>query len=115
MLGCVANRSVHRTVASTVEIHQRIEPLVGEWERLARRGIASPFLWPGWMEAWWHAFGAGRLQILTVYQDRHQSVSAAVAILPLLIHNRGAQKGRSMLSSTLEVMRSEAEPSSQHP
>ena len=29
-------------MTSTVEIHQRIEPLVGEWERLARRSIASP-------------------------------------------------------------------------
>jgi CelD/BcsL family acetyltransferase involved in cellulose biosynthesis len=55
-------------MATTVEIHQHIEPLVGEWELLARQANASPFLWPGWMEAWWHAFGAGRLQILTVHQ-----------------------------------------------
>ena len=56
-------------MATTVEIHQHIEPLVGKWERLARQLNASPFLWPRWMEAWWHAFGAGQLQILTVYQN----------------------------------------------
>lgn len=61
-----------------VEIHQHIEPLLGEWEGLARRSNASPFLWPGWMKAWWHAFGAGRLQILTVYQNGHLA-----GVLPL--------------------------------
>lgn len=41
-MGCVAPRRVHRTVTTTLVIHQRIEPLVGEWERLARRGNTSP-------------------------------------------------------------------------
>lgn len=46
-----------------------IEPLLVEWEHLAQRTQASPFLWPGWMSAWWRAFGTGRLQIITVYED----------------------------------------------
>jgi CelD/BcsL family acetyltransferase involved in cellulose biosynthesis len=75
-------------VATTVEIHERIEPLVGEWECLARRVNASPFMWPGWIEAWWHAFGEGRLQILTVYQD-----GRLVGVLPL-------RRLRGALSST---------------
>lgn len=65
-------------MTTTVEIHQHIEPLLGEWERLARRGNASPFMWPGWMKAWWHAFGSGRLRILTVYQNGHLA-----GVLPL--------------------------------
>ena len=73
-------------MTTTVAIHQSIEPLVGEWEELARRSNASPFLWPGWMKAWWHAFGAGRLQILTVYQNGHLA-----GVLPLL-RLRGALK-----------------------
>jgi CelD/BcsL family acetyltransferase involved in cellulose biosynthesis len=65
-------------MTTTVEIHQRIEPLVGEWELLARQANASPFLWPGWVEAWWHAFGAGQLQILTAHQH-----GRLVGVLPL--------------------------------
>ena len=73
-------------MTTTVEIYRRIEPLVGEWERLARRVNASPFLWPGWMTAWWHAFGAGRLLILTVYQN-----GRLAGVLPLR-RLRGALK-----------------------
>lgn len=36
-----------------------------EWDALADRTGATPFLRPGWIEAWWQAFGSGRLQILT--------------------------------------------------
>jgi CelD/BcsL family acetyltransferase involved in cellulose biosynthesis len=55
-------------VPTTVEIYNRVEPLMAEWEGLAWHVNASPSLWPGWMEAWWHAFGVGRLEIVTVYQ-----------------------------------------------
>jgi CelD/BcsL family acetyltransferase involved in cellulose biosynthesis len=54
---------------ATVEIHDSIEPLRAEWERLARQTKSSPFLWPGWVRAWWDAFGEGELRILAVYQD----------------------------------------------
>lgn len=56
-------------VKALVEIQDRIEPLVAEWERLAQHTKASPFLWPGWINAWWHAFGTGQLRILTVYEN----------------------------------------------
>lgn len=62
----------------TVEIQDRIEPLVTEWEDLAQHAKANPFLWPGWVTAWWHAFGAGRLQIFTVYEN-----GRLVGVLPL--------------------------------
>ena len=54
---------------TTVEINDRIDPLAAEWERLAQHLEASPFLRPGWADAWWRAFGVGRLQILAAYQN----------------------------------------------
>src|SRR3712207_1261756 len=62
----------------TIEVQERIEPLVSEWERLAQHMQASPFLWPGWIDAWWRAFGAGRLQIFTAYENNR-----LVGILPM--------------------------------
>jgi CelD/BcsL family acetyltransferase involved in cellulose biosynthesis len=67
----------------TVEVQDRVEPLVAEWERLAQHARASPFLWPGWIGAWWRAFGAGRLQILTAYQD-----GRLAGVLPLYRYRR---------------------------
>lgn len=52
-----------------IGVLDRIEPLVPEWERLARDAEASPFLWPGWIGAWWRAFGRGRLRIIAAYDE----------------------------------------------
>lgn len=52
-----------------VQIEDSIEPLATEWELLAQQTKVSPFLRPGWFDAWWRAFGAGRLQILAVYES----------------------------------------------
>src|SRR5215212_445860 len=52
-----------------IQIQDRIEPLVADWERLARQTRASPFLWPGWISAGWNAFGAGQLWIITAYEN----------------------------------------------
>ncbi len=65
-------------VTPSVEIRDRIEPLAAEWENLARHANAAPFLWPGWIHRWWRAFGAGRLQILTAYEN-----GRLVGVLPL--------------------------------
>lgn len=43
--------------------------LVREWDDLADRVGASPFRRPGWFLAWWHAFGAGRLEIHTCRRE----------------------------------------------
>ncbi len=43
-----------------------VGPVRDDWDRLADRTGATPFLRPGWIEAWWHAFGAGRLEVLRV-------------------------------------------------
>ena len=40
-----------------------------EWDSLADRTGAPPFLRPGWIEAWQRAFGRGELTALTVTRD----------------------------------------------
>lgn len=37
-------------------------PSAAEWEELARRSGAPPFLYPGWFSAWRRAFGRGRAE-----------------------------------------------------
>ncbi|MDP8973875.1 MAG: GNAT family N-acetyltransferase [Actinomycetota bacterium] len=75
-------------MATIVEIRDRIEPLMAEWEHLAQHTKAAPFLWPGWIRGWWRAFGTGRLQILTAHEN-----GRLVGILPL-------RRFRGALSST---------------
>jgi len=65
-------------MTATTEIRDHIELLAPEWERLAQHTKASPFLWPGWISAWWRAFGAGRLQIITAYEN-----GCLTGVLPL--------------------------------
>ncbi len=42
------------------------EPLAQEWDELADRSQAAPWLRPGWIAAWWRAFGNGQLEIIAV-------------------------------------------------
>jgi CelD/BcsL family acetyltransferase involved in cellulose biosynthesis len=46
-----------------------IESSIQDWERLADAVRAAPFMRPGWIRAWWQAFGSGTLQVLTVCAD----------------------------------------------
>jgi CelD/BcsL family acetyltransferase involved in cellulose biosynthesis len=55
-----------------------------EWDRLADRTGAAPFLRPGWIEAWWRAFGTGRLEVL-----REEGEGRVRALLPVR-HRHGA-------------------------
>ncbi len=50
-------------------VFDSIEPIVPEWDDLTTRAGASPFLRPGWFQAWWKAFGHGRLEIATVRRE----------------------------------------------
>lgn len=49
-----------------------------EWEALAARVRAVPFLRPGWVTAWWRAFGAGDLSVGCLRKD-----GRLVAVLPV--------------------------------
>ena len=55
-----------------------VTALRDEWDRLADRTGAAPFLRPGWIEAWWCAFGAGRLEVL-----RDEGEGRVRALLPV--------------------------------
>lgn len=63
---------------------ESIESLAGEWDALARRVGAPPYIRPGWIAAWWRAFGAGRLEIRTLRRD-----GRLAALLPVA-RRRGA-------------------------
>jgi CelD/BcsL family acetyltransferase involved in cellulose biosynthesis len=62
-----------------VEADEAVPPaLAAEWDRLARAIPVAPFLWPGWIEAWARAFGAGPLELLALRRD-----GDLTALLPL--------------------------------
>jgi CelD/BcsL family acetyltransferase involved in cellulose biosynthesis len=65
--------------AGIAEIERRSEA----WDALADRAAAAPFLRPGWIAAWWRAFGRGRLEILTA-----GSGGRLDAVLPV-VHRHG--------------------------
>lgn len=54
------------------------ESLAREWDELVDRAGETPFVRPGWAAAWWHAFGSGRPQVLSIRRQ-----GELVAILPL--------------------------------
>jgi CelD/BcsL family acetyltransferase involved in cellulose biosynthesis len=55
-----------------------IEPLALEWEELASRVGAPPFVRPGWVGAWWRHFGVGTLEIRTL--RRHGRLAAVLPV-----------------------------------
>jgi CelD/BcsL family acetyltransferase involved in cellulose biosynthesis len=60
------------------ELLAAIEPLADQWESLADRAGAPPFLRPGWFIAWQKGFDQKPLQILTARAGRR-----LVGVLPL--------------------------------
>lgn len=44
---------------------ENYEEIFDEWDALADRVAATPFMRPGWIAAWWRAFGSGKLEVLT--------------------------------------------------
>jgi CelD/BcsL family acetyltransferase involved in cellulose biosynthesis len=63
---------------SRLEILHAVEPVAEEWDDLADRVGGSPFLRPGWVEAWWRAFGTGRLEIVVL-----RRAGRLAALIPL--------------------------------
>lgn len=53
-------------------------PDPAEWDALADRVGASPFLRPGWFAAWWHAFGRGTVEVLHA-----RRAAQLVGVMPL--------------------------------
>lgn len=57
------------------------DALTAEWDELAERIDAVPFLRRGWMRCWWDAFGAGDPEIFVARRD-----DELVGVLPLGVH-----------------------------
>jgi CelD/BcsL family acetyltransferase involved in cellulose biosynthesis len=49
-----------------IEIHTDVESIVEEWDELADRTDAVPWLRSGWIVPWFRAFGVGRLELFIV-------------------------------------------------
>jgi CelD/BcsL family acetyltransferase involved in cellulose biosynthesis len=64
-----------------IELYDAIAPLAPEWEQLVDWAGAGPFSRAGWFEAWWGAFGRGRLEIAALRRD-----GELAAVLPLMRH-----------------------------
>ena len=62
-----------------VELHTSIEGITAEWEALADRVGSTPFDRPGWIAAWWNAFGSGELEVVAVREGGQLQ-----AVLPLV-------------------------------
>jgi CelD/BcsL family acetyltransferase involved in cellulose biosynthesis len=63
---------------------EAVEAVRDDWDRLADRTGSAPFLRPGWIEAWWRAFGTGCLEVL-----REEGEGRVRALLPVR-HRHGA-------------------------
>jgi CelD/BcsL family acetyltransferase involved in cellulose biosynthesis len=66
-------------MAVGVERYTSVAPLAADWDDLADRTGASPFVRPGWIAAWWDAFGRGKLDVLAVRRD-----GRLAAVLPVV-------------------------------
>ncbi len=62
-----------------VEVLDAVAPLAPEWDALAQRLGAGPFVSPDWIAAHWSAFGAGRLAIVAVRRERRLGAVLALA------------------------------------
>jgi CelD/BcsL family acetyltransferase involved in cellulose biosynthesis len=65
-------------VVSSLETHQSIESLAPEWDALADRASAPPFMRPGWAAAFHMAFGAEGLEVVAIRRD-----GRLVGVVPL--------------------------------
>lgn len=80
---------------STVREFDAIAPVADEWNALADRLGAPPFVRPGWFVAWWQAFGSGRPLVLTAsHGERLAGVlvlrrRAGAVVSPTNVHTPG--------------------------
>jgi CelD/BcsL family acetyltransferase involved in cellulose biosynthesis len=68
---------------STIEVYDSVGAVAREWDELADRVRAAPYLRPGWMGAWWRCFGQGRLVVIAL-----RGCDGLEAVLPLEARGR---------------------------
>ena len=73
--------------------------LPAEWDALAGQTGASPFVRPGWVEAWWSAFGQGELYAATVHER-----GRLVAVAPVVRDARGTSSPTNWHSPEFELV-----------
>jgi CelD/BcsL family acetyltransferase involved in cellulose biosynthesis len=61
-----------------IESHGDLDSIEQEWDDLALRVSAWPFLRPGWTRAWWRNFGDGELQVQVLRRNGN-----VAAVLPV--------------------------------
>ncbi|MDP9225926.1 MAG: GNAT family N-acetyltransferase [Actinomycetota bacterium] len=61
------------------ERYKSTAPIAQEWDDLADRVHAVPWVRPGWIDAWWRAFGKGRTEIVALRRDDRLAGVAAFA------------------------------------
>jgi CelD/BcsL family acetyltransferase involved in cellulose biosynthesis len=71
---------------TAVELLDGVPPLAVEWEALAQRLRAEPFLGPDWIAAHHSAFGTGRLVVIAVRRGERLG-----AVLPLAVRGNTAR------------------------
>jgi len=76
----------------TMRVEQALAPLEPEWDDLAVRARAGPFLRPWWFRSWWQSFGTGEPRIVTVRRG-----GRLAALLPL--HANGGHRLHSMTNT----------------
>jgi CelD/BcsL family acetyltransferase involved in cellulose biosynthesis len=62
-----------------IETHESVAALADEWDDLIERTGGLPWLRPGWIDAWWKAFGDGSLRIVVTRGEERR----LTGVLPL--------------------------------
>jgi CelD/BcsL family acetyltransferase involved in cellulose biosynthesis len=81
-----------------------LESVAAEWDDLAARTGASPFVHPGWIEAWWGAFGRGELRVLAARRN-----GALVGVLPLGLGRGGLRSPTNEHTPAFDVVAADDE------
>ncbi len=71
------------TAVTSVAITHRIESVAPQWDDLVDRVQGTPFQRPGWIQAWWDAFGSGSLEIMCAWRG-----PTLAGVLPVVAHRR---------------------------
>jgi CelD/BcsL family acetyltransferase involved in cellulose biosynthesis len=87
---------VHGQVETVVEIGPELET---EWDELAERSRAGPFLRPGWFRAWAECFGEGRARFVALRRG-----GSLMAVAPLMYEGRRASSATNAESPEFEFL-----------
>jgi len=90
-------------MTDTVHLESDVAALAAEWDDLALRLRAIPFMYAGCIEAWWNAFGSGNLELVTVRRGER-----LVGIVPLQRRNRRLRSPTNSESSDFGLLAEDA-------